>query len=76
MAMDIRLDFISDIDPIEIERMKEVRAKIIEIDDELKKIINEINNPAGLRAASLARTHLEIALQFAIKSLCILGELE
>ena len=42
MAMDIRLDFISDIDPIEIERMKEVRAKIIEIDDELKKIIAHI----------------------------------
>ena len=76
MALDIRLDFIDKIDPIEIQRMTEIRNKFIELDDGLKKIADEINDFAGLRCVSLARTNLEIALQFSIKSLCISGEIK
>lgn len=75
--LDIRLDFINNIQPGAIEKMTHLRQMYIAIDgiinvqgDKLK------DNPAGLRAASLARTHLEISLQYAIKTLCLLGELK
>jgi len=77
MALDIRLDFISNINQTEIDRMTEIRKKYIELDKELQKISDDMNgDSAGLRAIALARTNLEIALQFSIKSLCILGEQE
>lgn len=77
MALDIRLDFISNINQTEIDRMTEIRKKYIELDKELQKISDDMNgDSAGLRAIALARTNLEIACQFSIKSLCILGEQE
>lgn len=76
MALDIRLDFITDIDPIQINHMTEMRHKFIELDEELKVIADSlVDNPAGARVIALARTNLEIACQFTIKSLCILGEI-
>ena len=77
MALDLRLDFISNIDPLVIQEMTVLRSKIIAIDSELADIADKLEaekKPAGQRTIALARTNLEIALQFAIKSLCILGE--
>ncbi len=75
MALDIRLDFIRNINQTEIERMTEIRKKFIALDDELKLITDQLfDKAAGQRVVALARTNLEIACQFAIKSLCILGE--
>lgn len=77
MALDIRLDFIKKINPLTIHEMSAIRAKFIEIDDHLKEIsdtLQGMEKPAGQRTIALARTHLETGLQFAIKSLCIMGE--
>ncbi len=77
MALDIRLDFIENINQTEIDRMTEIRKKFIELDQELQQIADDLNNnPAGLRATACARTNLEIGLQYAIKSLCLLGEVK
>lgn len=78
MALDIRLDFITNIDSDVIDEMAVLRKKIIAIDEQLKSISDDLNlqqKTAGLRTIALARTHLETSLQFAIKSLCILGEI-
>lgn len=78
--IDNRLDFISDIDSDAIEQMTELRKKFIELDEEIinlsERYPDHFNglNPAAARAASLARTHIEIGLQFAIKTLCLCGE--
>lgn len=77
MALDIRLDFISNINPVTLEEMTALRKTFIEIDEHLKIIADTLEimkKPAGLRTIALARTHLETGLQFAIKSLCIMGE--
>ena len=79
MALDIRLDFITKINPVTILEMTELRQRFIEIDEHLKAVadtLGEMKKPAGLRTIALARTHLETGLQFAIKSLCIMGEEE
>lgn len=77
MALDIRLDFIRNIEPQAIARMTELRKTFIALDEQLKAINDEMNGEsAGLRACALARTNLEIALQYTIKSVCILGEIK
>lgn len=77
MALDIRLDYISNIDPQCLDEMSKLRKAFIEVDVKLQDIsdcLTLVQRAAGLRAIALARTHLETGLQFAIKSLCILGE--
>ena len=77
MALDIRLDFISDIHPAYIEKMKEIRKGFIAIDDLLKGMADEASsqkNSSASRTVALARTFNEQACQSTIKSLCILGE--
>jgi hypothetical protein len=77
MALDIRLDFITNIDPLAIQEMTAIRKVFIEIDDQLASMADEAhekNKPAAARAVALARTYNEQACQSAIKSLCILGE--
>ncbi|QHJ76053.1 MAG: hypothetical protein [Bacteriophage sp.] len=75
MALDIRLDFISNIDPEVVDEMTALRSQFIMLDQKLQKITDDMNgDSAGLRAIALARTNLEISLQYAIKSLCIQGE--
>jgi len=77
MALDIRLDFITNINPATVLEMTELRKKFIEIDEHLKIIadtLEEMKKPSGQRTIALARTNLETGLQFAIKSLCIMGE--
>lgn len=79
MALDIRLDFISNIDPIVISKMTEVRSCYIAIDDILKSMAVEAENrkdSAASRSIALARTANEQSCQYAIKSLCILGEVK
>lgn len=79
MALDIRLDFITKINPIAIGEMTELRRIFIAMDDHLKVVADTLENmkkPAGQRTIALARTNLETALQFAIKSICIMGEEE
>ena len=79
MALDIRLDFISKINPMTIAEMTELRKQFIEIDEHLKIIADTLESQkkeAGQRTIALARTNLETSLQFAIKSLCIMGEEE
>ncbi len=55
--------------------MARLRAEYIEIDKVLCHFDDKLEgSAAGKRAIALARTNLEISLQYAIKSLCILGE--
>lgn len=77
MSLDIRLDFINNIKPVAIQEMGELRKTFISIDTQLRAIsdtLESMKKPAGQRTIALARTNLEIALQYAIKSLCIMGE--
>lgn len=81
--MNIRLDFIAKFKDEDeaVNQMKETRNQFIELDLKLKSLVylnpNTITpNEALLRSVSLARTNLEQALQYAIKSLCLLHEAE
>ncbi len=75
--MNNRLDFITNIHPDHIARMTEIRKKFIELDASLELMSTEpTNTAASLRTISLSRTNIEIACQFAIKSLCLLGEIK
>jgi hypothetical protein len=77
MALDIRLDFINNIDPAYIEKMTEIRKGFIAVDDLLKGMADEAaakNDAAAARCVAIARTSNEAACQSTIKSLCILGE--
>jgi hypothetical protein len=74
MALDIRLDFINAIRADYIARMSEIRKKFIEIDEMLKVMADESNDFAADRTIALSRTFNEQACQSAIKSLCLLGE--
>lgn len=77
MALDIRLDFIMNIDPNAIKEMTAIRKAFIAIDEQLMSMADEAqakNLPAAARAVALARTANESACQSAIKTLCILGE--
>lgn len=79
MALDIRLDFINKISQENINKMTEIRKKFIELDKQLMEMHDEAqqnNLPEAMRTISLARSNNEIACQFAIKSLCILGEIK
>ncbi len=78
MLQDNRLDFISNIDPLMIESMTRVRQIYMEIDEVLREIDQheKFISSGAVRVIALARTHLEISLQFAIKTFCLLGELK
>ncbi len=77
-----RLDFISNIEENAIEMMTDLRNQFIHLDLSLQEIaeaypdVDNGGNPAAARALSLARTHIETALQFGIKSLCLCGEIK
>jgi hypothetical protein len=77
MALDIRLDFIKNIEKKYISRMTDARGLFLAIDGLLGIWADESqekNLPAASRTIALARTFNEQACQSAIKSLCILGE--
>lgn len=72
---DNRLDFINNIKKEYIQRMTEIRKKFIDLDKEIGLMEDDPNaSAASLRTIALARTNIEIACQFTIKSLCLLGE--
>lgn len=79
MALDIRLDFVSKVNPVYIELMTDMRKCFIAIDDALKGMADEAtskNDLAAARTIGLARTFNEQACQSTIKSLCLLGEIK
>jgi hypothetical protein len=78
MLPDNRLDFISDIDDEYIVMMTNARADFIKIDNELRILGSdpESDKEGVKRCLSLARTNIEIALQYTIKALCLMGEVK
>lgn len=77
--MNNRLDYINNFEDGAIEKMTEMRAKFIALDEELRMMlyigVNTITpNEALKRSIALARTNLEQALQYSIKSLCLKHE--
>lgn len=76
MLPDNRLDFISNIDPEFINMMTGARADFIKMDEELRKLSAQAmaGRDGVNRCISLARTNLEVALQYTIKALCLMGE--
>lgn len=78
MLPDNRLDFISNIKPEYIDRMKTIRTLYQHLDEVIRLQFNEdrVLPPEAFRTAALARTNLETSLQYAIKTLCLLGEVK
>lgn len=76
MLADNRLDFISNINDEHINMMTKIRKDFIKIDDNIRHLGSEpeSNRDGVNRTLALARTHIEIALQFTIKALCLMGE--
>ena len=76
--MDNRLDFISNIDEEGIQLMTDMRKCYIVIDEALRDFAVDGEHPplipSSNRTLALARTNLEISLQYAIKTLCIMYE--
>lgn len=77
MIVDNRLDYITNIHPEYIQEMTEIREMYICLDKVISHSAcdNDDNIQSSARAVSLARTHLETSLQFAIKALCLCGEI-
>jgi len=71
MIVDNRLDFITSFEDGAIELMTEIRRKFIELDNELRKIMDVPCQPSGQRSFSNARTRLEESLQHSIKGICL-----
>lgn len=77
--MNIRLDFISNIDPVGIDLMTEIRKAYMQLDEVIRHFSDNSVKPldtAGNRTLALARTNLEISLQYAIKTLCLQYEIK
>jgi hypothetical protein len=76
--LDNRLDFINKIEPHFIDAMTAIRAKFIELDEELQRFehYNNFSTSGAARTVAIARTNIEIACQYAIKSLCLCGEIK
>lgn len=75
---DIRLDFISNIDPEYITAMTTLRKEFIKLDNKLSQLgdIDDAKKDGVQRCLSIARTNIETALQYAIKALCLCGEIK
>lgn len=79
---DIRLDFISNIEKQALDMMTDLRKEFLHLDMSIQDIeeaypdIGNDQNPAAARCAAIARTHLETALQYTIKALCLCGEIQ
>ncbi len=79
MLPDNRLDFISLIEPNRVNQMSNIRAMYIALDSLIAGQFPDypqVANAPAVRAAQLARTNLEISLQYAIKTFCLLGEIK
>ncbi len=78
MLPDNHLAFITNIDPQFIDMMSQLRQDFIMIDSRLRLMssLAPAEREGVTRCLSLARTKLEEALHFGIKSLCIMGEVK
>jgi hypothetical protein len=76
MLPDNRLGFITNIDEAFIAEMTEIRKDFIALDKKLRNLsgYDEANKSGVIRCLSLARTNIETACQYTIKSLCLMGE--
>lgn len=74
--MDNRLDFISkffDHDAA-VNEMAILRREFMILDTKLKGLQERTQKLADIRCIALARTNLEVALSYGIKSLCLIHE--
>lgn len=69
--LDNRLGYIGNFASGTIEKMSQYRTLFIDLDNHLKHLGD---TQQGHRQLSLARTHLETALMFCIKTIAIQGE--
>lgn len=78
MLPDNRLDFMTGIDPQFIDMMSQLRQDFIMLDSKLRVMssMEPAEREGVARCLSLARTKLEEALHYGIKSLCIMGEVK
>jgi len=73
--LDNRLDFITNIEQTFINQMSAIRAKFIELDQELQAMgLDPFLDSTSSRTLAISRTNLETSLMYAIKTLCLLGE--
>lgn len=73
--LDNRLDFITNIEETSINQMTSLRAKFIELDQELQNLgLDPYLDSTSGRTLAISRTNLETSLMYAIKTLCLLGE--
>lgn len=75
--MNNRLDFISEFTNQDeaINEMKACRNRYIELDGRLRETADEVpSNPEACRCIAIARSHIETALQYSIKALCLKWE--
>lgn len=77
MLADNRLDFITNIEQEYIDKMTALRQEFIALDKELRDLSadDRINKSGAARCLSIARTNVETALQYTIKTLCLMGEM-
>ena len=77
MLPDNRLEPIAHIDPGFIEAINDSRKMFIAADEILRfySTHEKAVSSGALRTISLARTHLETSCMYAVKSLCLLGEI-
>lgn len=73
---DIRLDFIGDISIEMKEEISIIRSLFINLDNRIKSYEDKPGYAlsSSARTIAIARTNLETALQYIIKSLCLMGE--
>jgi len=75
--MDNRLDCITEFKDVNkaIKEMASYRNRFVELDELLKEMDDETKEkPAVSRCIALARTNLEIGLQYSIKAICLKWE--
>ncbi len=70
-----RLDYISKFKEGYVDQMNDLRSKFIFLDAYLFLLSEDPNiSTESIRTLEIARTHLETACQFGIKTVCLLGE--
>lgn len=78
--IDTRLDFITKIDPAKIEMMTALRKKFVDLEKEMRKFEDldwhDDNVQAAMHSLSMTTTHLGTSCMYAIKTLCLIGELK
>ncbi len=76
--VDTRLDFIENIEEKAIKDMCYIRKQYMNLMEDIEAIayLKAEKNPEAMRTLAIARTNLEASLMYAIKTLCIAGEIK